>query len=212
MLPTEQPSTLLSWIYPRKTTNTMGKIGEFSKDMKAAKKQRAAEREAQGIPKRRCWDWMIVGGTTHYAKNRSSFKTYQRVGRKFRDQIYGGELFVAGIGDIELSVRSSEKKRAPTRTVILKNVLHIPAAICNGMSINIWTEENRHLVSKASPDEAIDNQNEPWWYGKPFCGLKKLALAGNPQGESYLTDEPMMLSVYVPLGTHQEYLEGRKEV
>ncbi|RAH85140.1 hypothetical protein BO86DRAFT_407521 [Aspergillus japonicus CBS 114.51] len=123
--------------------------------------------------RRRCWDWMVVSGTNHYAKNRASFKSYRPVNR----MVSNGTLFIAGVGTVELSVRASPARGSPTRTLVLDNVLHIPKAICNGFCFGQY-----HTIHK----------------GTPFCGLEKLALAGNPQGESDLNEDDInMLSLYI---------------
>ncbi|KAL3440740.1 hypothetical protein BJX65DRAFT_314473 [Aspergillus insuetus] len=190
----------------------MGEIGEWSKEMKTQKKQHEAQRIAEGHPtKRRCYDWMLVGGNTHYAMNRSSFKTYCRIGCKINNVFSGVEHFVAGIGDVELSVHSSPNAGAPARTITLKNVLHLPRAISNGMSTLVWMKDVGEVVGKVTLDSASDRYGQPWWYGKPFIGLSKLALAGNPQGESYLTEKgPKMLSLQVPMDFYEKYLGENK--
>jgi hypothetical protein len=110
----------------------MGEIGEFWKNTREYQKRR--ERETP--PRRRCWDWIIVSGNCHYAKNRSSFKVYRRVGRMIRDAT-GAETYIAGVGTVELNVRASSKKGSPTRSLVLENVLHVPDAVCNGFSIGL---------------------------------------------------------------------------
>ncbi|KAL4967680.1 uncharacterized protein BDV14DRAFT_168998 [Aspergillus stella-maris] len=168
----------------------MGEIGEFSKDMRARKRQ-AKERNP---PRRRCHDWMIVSGSCHYAKNRSAFTTYRRVGR----QMGGGlsSIYVAGIGTVRLQVRSSAARGAPTRTLELHNVLHTPGTICNGFNSMAWLRSEGG--PSTDPYSGTDELDAPFWYSKEFLGLNRLVLAGNPQGESYLPrDTALALSLYI---------------
>lgn len=84
----------------------MGEIGDYWRDVKADRKRRQQEREERAKrkaseekqaeqekaqlkqqtqqkltqpPRRHCWDWIVVGGNCHFAKNRSSFTTYRQV-------------------------------------------------------------------------------------------------------------------------------------
>jgi hypothetical protein len=171
----------------------MGEIGEFWKEAKEYRKRRKRENP----PRRRCWDWMIVSGTSHYAKNRSSFKEYSRVGQTVSNFVIGGETYVAGIGTVELNVRTSPKKGSPSRSLVLENVLHIPNAVCNGFSITKYHTTHGGTTSLGPVFQGTDEQGSALWYGQSFRGLQKLALAGNPQGESYLDDGPKVLSLYI---------------
>ncbi|KAA8649626.1 hypothetical protein EYZ11_002658 [Aspergillus tanneri] len=173
----------------------MGEIGEFWRDVKEARKRR----EKENPPRRRCWDWMIVSGTCHYAKNRSSFKEYRRVGQKVPNGLFkdGPETYIAGVGTVELNVRTNPKKGSRTRTLVLENVLHVPDAICNGFCFAKYHATHGGMASLDSVWKGTDKQGSPLWYGQPFRGLEKLVLAGNPQGESYLDDGPKFLSMYV---------------
>lgn len=176
----------------------MGEIGEFWRDVKEDRKRKKAENP----PHRRCWDWIIVSGQCHYAKNRSSFVTYRRVGRSISQGLTGGETFVAGIGTVQLKVPASKKKGSPIRTLVLDDVLHIPSAICNGFCMAKYHTLYGGTTSFGHGMSGTDSQGHPLWYGKPFCGVDKLVLAGNPQGESYLENEKkegasFMLSMYI---------------
>ena len=62
----------------------------------------------------------------------------------------------------------------------------------------------KHSVGEILQGTAtIGNQNDlEVWYAKEFCGLWRLVLAGNPQGESYLeamsqNSAGLSLSVYL---------------
>lgn len=171
------------------STANMGEIGEYWKDVKAHRKNQ----KATGQPRRRCFDWMVVSGDCHYAKNRSSFKNYRRV----RGTAQG--VPVIGMGTVELEVQRAPQS-LDTYTLVLENVLHIPTAMCNGFNSprfggsQTWTKGGV---------QGLDASNgEPLWYGTEFCGLNKLVLAGNPQGESVLEEKAkdgyrFMLSMYL---------------
>lgn len=192
----------------------MGEIGDHHRDVENHKRSQAA-RAARGqkhhgqkravnnnsnnnkqnpqsnAPHQRCWDWMMVSGTNHYAKNRSAFSTYCRAPCKV------GSTRVLGIGTVRLQmVRAPHDER--TYTLVLNNVLHIPEAICNGISINPgFMIENNYQIDWT--DNAIYNPDtdEPFFYGKMYCGLPRAVLAGNPQGKSYLKEDDFLsLSMY----------------
>jgi len=83
--------------------------------------------------RRRCWDWMIVSGDCHYARDRSAFKTYRHVGKTIRGNamISNQNIFVAGIGTVELRVRTSNEEGSPERLIqrsmamIYPRMLHV---------------------------------------------------------------------------------------
>ena len=75
----------------------MGEIGEWSRFMKDRKKRQKLSHPPKPN-RRRCWDWMVVSGETHYAKNRSSFKTYKEVSGTAQSV----RARVIGIGSVEL--------------------------------------------------------------------------------------------------------------
>lgn len=174
-----------------------GDIGEHYNALRERRKRQKLENS----PRRRCWDWMIVSGHCHYAKNRSSFKTYQHLGKHIHGSIIRTEvprLFVAGVGTVELKVRSDIKKGSPDHTLILENVLHIPDAPCNGFCWAKHARKHKFLLDTGAPWRGIDREGKHIWYSVPFCGLQKLALAGNPRGESYLkSGELVTLSIYL---------------
>ncbi|KAL2814091.1 hypothetical protein BDW59DRAFT_178067 [Aspergillus cavernicola] len=127
---------------------------------------------------------MVVSGACHYAKDRPSFITYRPVCKDIKDDspFSPTRIFVAGIGTVELSVRSSPEKNAPTRTLVLDQVLHIPSALSNGFNM---TGYHYHYGGAAGVLQAKDADGHPFWHAEEFCGLGKLVLAGNPQGLSY---------------------------
>ncbi|KAE8147862.1 hypothetical protein BDV25DRAFT_142340 [Aspergillus avenaceus] len=132
----------------------------------------------------RCWDWIVTGGNCHYAKNRATFRSYRRAPGKI-----GGSR-VLGVGSVELRVRrGSEDER--TNTLVLNDVLHMPNARCNGLSLPKYQDANplsgvddegEHFQAKS------EDGSEPLWYTEEFRGLSRVVLAGQPQGESVLKD------------------------
>src|SRR5947199_6829766 len=96
-------------------SSAMGEIGEYWRDAKVHKKRQ----KQANPPRRRCWDWIIVGGHCHYAKNRSSFTTYRRISGTAQG------ARVIGIGTVKLQVRRSPTE-SDTHTLVLEDVLHIP--------------------------------------------------------------------------------------
>ncbi|KAF9885797.1 hypothetical protein FE257_012379 [Aspergillus nanangensis] len=135
---------------------------------------------------KRCWDWMIVSGNCHYAKNRSMFRSYRRAPGK----IAGNR--VLGVGRVELQVqRAPEDTR--TNTLVLQDVLHMPNAPCNGLSINKYRDANPGLDVEGDGEEHVqavsDEDREPLWYGDDYHRMARVVLAGEPRGESYLEEE-----------------------
>ncbi|KAL4866296.1 hypothetical protein BDV12DRAFT_199360 [Aspergillus spectabilis] len=86
---------------------------------------------------RKTHTWLLTPGTTHFAKNRSSFKSYRRAPTK----IAGSRIL--GVGTVELTVRAGpEENENRPNTLVLENVLHIPRARCNGLCLGRWREGN----------------------------------------------------------------------
>jgi hypothetical protein len=170
----------------------MGEIGEYWRDVKAHKK-------AQKLAKpqhRRCWDWMIVSGN-NYARNRSSFKTYRRV------KGTAGGAKVIGIGTVELQVRRSPTSKE-TGTLVLEDVLHIPRAICNGVNLVQYKDWSTSFGDGSAWGH--DRNGKLMWYATPYCGLNRLVLAGNPQGETYLQErEGVFYSLSVFQSEEEEF-------
>jgi hypothetical protein len=136
-----------------------------------------------------CWDWMVLNSSANYAKNRSSFKTYRQI------QGTAGGAPVIGIGTVELEVRRSPMS-TETGLLILENVLHIPSALCNGF--NPLQLGQGDVTFKKGLVEGYFPSGQPMWYGATHCGLFRLALAGNPQGETYLQEgKTYALSVFL---------------
>jgi hypothetical protein len=97
---------------------------------------------------------------------------------------------VIGIGIIELRVQTSPNS-SNTTVMALHNVLHTSDAIFNGLK---WRtkdlEVNEHSTSFTR--DWVQAKDQPTgrgiWRGTNFCGLNKLALVDDPEGESKLPE------------------------
>jgi hypothetical protein len=140
----------------------------------------------------RCWDWIVVGGNCHYAKNRSTFTSYRRAPGKI------GRSRVLGIGTVELQVQRGPRDPRPNN-LVLEDVWHMPDARCNGLSVSKYTETNQpsSVESEGQHVEAkSDRDGEALWFGDAYCGCSRVVLTGDPKGDSYLRDgQTHMLSV-----------------
>jgi len=160
----------------------MGEIGDHFRDLKEHRKQQKQQKqkklEGKSDPpprRRRCWDWIVVGGDYHYAKNRSSFKEYHRIKAKV------GLTRVIGIGTIEILV---ERKDSKPYTLILEDVLHTPSAVCNGF--NPALTECRQTWTASDTVEGKDASGQSLWHARNFFGLPRLVIVNNPEGDSMI--------------------------
>lgn len=157
--------------------------------------------------RRRCYDWMITRGNYHYARNRAWSTDYTTL----EIQLSTG-LYVHGIGTVTLSLLR-EPGSMMCYDLVLKDVLHCPAAICNGfspgMAMGVATDE----LEIGRGVQACDDSGEPIWYGVGFLGLSKLVLAGDIEGESPLNDgnsTPFALSLYATEGDVRMVEDARR--
>jgi hypothetical protein len=151
------------------------------------KTQPSSRSQSPALPasSNRCWDWIIVGGNCHYAKNRASFRSYRRAPGKI-----GGNK-VLGVGTVELQVRRREPAGDERiNTLILQDVLHLPNARCNGLSLEKYRRANPLSVVVETEKEHFqatsDVDGEALWCADEYCGLSRVVLAGRPKGQSYL--------------------------
>ncbi|KAI2899503.1 hypothetical protein CBS76997_2368 [Aspergillus niger] len=97
----------------------------------------------------RCFTWLLLppASNTHIAKNRSSFSSYRRAPCKIANQR------VLGVGTVQLRVQ-----RAPddprTNTLVLHDVLHMPNAKCNGISVAKYTGESEEETASEGGSSA----------------------------------------------------------
>ncbi|KAK4896390.1 hypothetical protein LTR27_005602 [Elasticomyces elasticus] len=110
-------------------------------------------------PKERSYHWMLHEGNVHYARNASSFRSYTKI--NLRSKVYfGGETYgVLGIGSVELIAEDAYHKSRPC-AITLHNVLHIPKAPANGISIPMLRKAG--VAVSGSPDrwDLVRNDDE----------------------------------------------------
>ena len=93
---------------------------------------------------------------------------------------------MSGVGTVELKVCTSSDEGSPNGVLVLENVLHIPGAICHGFNSRRYHDRNGGEVTDCEGNWRGSCKNgKPLWESLPFFGFQKLALAGNPQGDSY---------------------------
>ncbi|PYI25132.1 hypothetical protein BP00DRAFT_410219 [Aspergillus indologenus CBS 114.80] len=133
-----------------------------------------------------CYDWMIVQGNCHYARDRAAFTSYRPVTTvRLQTNIFNPmeELEVAGVGTVELPVARSLAPSNPfanhdhpnTHTLVLENVLHIPEAVCNGFNPLLYGSS---MSCTAERWTGADRAGTPLWVATPFAGGSRLVLAG----------------------------------
>lgn len=94
-----------------------------------------AEPENESHTTKRSYDWILISGNTHYARDRASFKDYTAI------NTIVGENRVLGIGVVELAVVRSPPLNLSgfpmanpgASKLILADVLHMPDMVCNGI-------------------------------------------------------------------------------
>ncbi|PKY04329.1 hypothetical protein P168DRAFT_290413 [Aspergillus campestris IBT 28561] len=137
----------------------------------------------------RCWDWLLTGGNTHYARNRATFTTYRRAPCKIAHKR------VLGIGTVELTVQRSPDDPRPHK-LTLHDVLHMPSARCNGLSVDKYREEHpgedlrEVMMGSGGGQEMMQavggGEEEALWFADEYCGCLRVVVWGDPQGESFL--------------------------
>jgi hypothetical protein len=126
------------------TMRTMRSHDEFTLDVDAdatetTTDERRKRTKTTHAASRICYDWMIVSGNCHYARDRASFTHYRAIPRRtvIKNNIFNPheELEVAGVGTVELRVcRTVRDGGASSHVLVLEDVLHIPEAVCNGFN------------------------------------------------------------------------------
>ncbi|KJJ33719.1 hypothetical protein AFLA70_556g000451 [Aspergillus flavus AF70] len=154
-----------------------------------------------------CYDWMVVSGNCHYARDRAVFTTYRSVDLRLKNNIFNptDELHVAGVGTVHLTVCRSPQD--PTsHVIVLEDVLHIPEAVCNGFNPLLFGSS---MSCNADYWEGADRSGQPVWFSLPFAGHTRLVLAGDPKGESELIEgRYYTLSLYITPEEKRELAAG----
>ncbi|KAB8227197.1 hypothetical protein BDV23DRAFT_30425 [Aspergillus alliaceus] len=143
-----------------------------------------------------CYDWMVVSGNCHYARDRAVFTTYRSVDLRLKNNIFNphDELHVAGVGTVHLTVCKSPRDPTP-HVIVLQDVLHIPEAVCNGFNPLLFGSS---MSCNADYWEGADRSGQPVWFSLPFAGHTRLVLAGDLKGESELIEgRYYTLSLYI---------------
>lgn len=153
----------------------------------------------------RCYDWLVLPKGVHFARNKSWFNDAEYTGINVSVTGAAGQsLWVQGIGTVKLDIRTSVAAATHTAdattalalgnprpmepgfvTLTLRNVLHVPKAFCNAMSMPM-IHEALAMTTNLSGDAAADIGAN--WMTTPFMGLTKLCLLGDAVGESPLRD------------------------
>jgi hypothetical protein len=218
----------------RKVNVAMGRIHECWQKIKERVKGCRSERNGETEKERdepACPDWILTNQGECWARKKDSFTKYNTIcvtaGEKherrrggllryFHTAPRGGESVppgrnkVIGIGDVELTVkRRRNKNDLTTRSLKLKNVLHLPDSPCNGF--NPGTLRTCEITTggegKGKYTEGMDMYKDPWWHAKPFHGRMRLVLDEDPLGKSVFNKN------YVPLsGLNVVLNEGEQDV
>jgi len=188
----------------------MGEIGEHFRGYKSTKssKRIVAERTVKQNERRttkipptlptppreqknntRCWDWVMVSGTSHYTKNRSSFSTYQRAPCEINQSPFpSGPTLILGVWTVKLEMVCGPKD-PKTYTLVLENVLHMPTTICNGINITLLARQHNSMLVDIWDNSVSDKYTgEPLFYGRYIGGISRAVIEGNPRGVTYLRD------------------------
>ncbi|KAI9048754.1 hypothetical protein LZ554_007585 [Drepanopeziza brunnea f. sp. 'monogermtubi'] len=151
------------------------------------------------VDKSRCYDWLIVTGTTHYAKDRSSFAKYTPL-----SGITAGGRPVLGIGSVKLlAAQIDDVHRMPHHYKIeINNVLHMPGMICNGY--NAVVADTLCLINGPEAAEGFDRGRNRKWYGRwnRFAGRARMQLRGDPWGKSELIEREEEIEAGLDLDVH----------
>lgn len=138
-----------------------------------------ARREAKEEAKQRCYDWMITSGV-NYARDRSAFTEHIPIKpTTITTAIYSTSFEVVGVGIVKLDVLCSPGS-SETKTITLNPVLHIPAAVCNGINDHV----NGVKMVTGQTSRFLDTSGEPVFYSRPLQPsiLQAVALANHPKG------------------------------
>ncbi|KAL4890684.1 hypothetical protein BDV59DRAFT_183972 [Aspergillus ambiguus] len=180
---------------------------DFSRDLDSPEPDLRKRNKVAHTANRVCYDWMVVSGNCHYARDRASFTSYRPVTLRIKNNIFNPheELYVEGVGTVQLTVCRGRNDPSP-QVLVLEDVLHIPEAICNGFNPLLYGSS---MSCNASYWEGGDVNGQPLWYGLPFAGATRLVLWGNPQGDSEMIDgRHYTLSLYITPEEKQAIVHG----
>lgn len=149
----------------------------------------------QTTPVRTRWLCPVTATTP---KDRSSFKSYRKVGISAQNYAALADMvYVAGVGTVELEVQALREAGSPMRTLVLKNVLHIPDAICNGFGF-IEYHKFYGSLNRRNTSQGLDEDGNALWCSRLFQGVAhRLVLPGRSRSKSYSNYDLQSLDVYI---------------
>ncbi|PYI36485.1 hypothetical protein BP00DRAFT_441634 [Aspergillus indologenus CBS 114.80] len=168
------------------------------------KPTRRARNHHQQTPTARCWDWLLLpaGSNTHVAKNRASFATYRRAPCRIANQR------VLGVGTVQLRVRRAPDD-ARTTTLVLRDVLHMPQARWNGISVAKFTGD----FGEDDSGNGNGNGNGGWRRGSA-TGRSRGSVGGQSESEEGEwvggTESPRPVVIGVEGEGEAEHLQVRR--
>lgn len=155
---------------------------------------------------------MVVSVNCGYAKDRSSFKTYRKVGISVQNYAAVSDMVhVAGIGTVELEVQAFRETGSPMRNLMMEKVLHIPDAICNGFA---FIEYHKLIGSpnRFNTSEGVDEKGIALWCSRLFQGVaRRLVLPGKSRSKSYSNFDLQSVDVYIENEDMLEILDQHGE-
>lgn len=108
------------------------------------------------------WVWSNLSNV-HVANNRAWFTTFtdfrSRIGSVYQSGPH--ETEVLGVGDVKLDVQTHDNQTGPGshRTILLRDVLFVPTAVCNLLGRPILKDFG--LVTESSTGRLTDQAGEP---------------------------------------------------
>lgn len=108
-------------------------IGDYWNDVRAHRKRKSSKGHDDPCTPE-CHDWYLHSGNIHFARDASAFTSYLAIPETTLGSLaFAQRIRAVGIGTVELQVKSSPGSNT-VRTITLKDVFHIPTAVCNGLS------------------------------------------------------------------------------
>ncbi|KAK4539604.1 hypothetical protein LTR36_010540 [Oleoguttula mirabilis] len=142
-----------------------------------------------------CDDWLVYSkGNVHFARDRRSFDAYVRVDGHALSANGTQRLPVIGIGTVILFV-GNEIYGYGTRHVVMRTVLHIPAARCNGGS--------QQMLVKAGI--VLKRQSGDFFAARETEGQGPLALCGKVFGNRWQVKTGNIVSFGIDCTLHRTH-------
>ena len=165
-------------------------------------------------------DWvMATGSNAHAARDRGWFSHYTPF-TTYAQSVMGREIRAVGVGDVDIPVKVYPKRSGPRAHGVLRlrNVLHIPSAICNIVGMPTPTDDfgegdgfaNVQLYGMgiSGDDGELTDTNDrrvAYLHRSPVSGFWVVGLSGPPVGPAVTPSRleaspgvPMSLSIRWP--------------